>query len=191
MARDNWLNQYQTLYKSIEKVVAFGLLPEQELDLPNPQDIRQDDIKLLALFVQDSKIKFAPYLSLLKKIQLFTAMANHNLAFKAITIDANIGFEVFNDSQQRIELTALSEGEQQLIVLLYQIIMLCDDNQLILIDTIETGLNSQWQIDIKSQLQQLTDIYNCQFIIATHSAHLISDKKALQTRRCDHCGQLH
>ena len=188
---ESWLNQYKTLAKQIEKIVAFGLLNTQDIDLIEPQDIRKDDLRLLGLFVQDSKIKFSGYQKIMHKVQLFTAMVNHNLTFKAIKIDVNSGFEVYDDAQQHLELTTLSDGEQQLVVLLYQIIMLTDDNQLVLIDTPETGLSSQWQLNIKEQLQQLTDIYTGQFIIATHSANLINDEKALQTKRCAHCGQLH
>ena len=191
LSQQSWLNQYQTLYSTIEKISSFGLLPEDISQMPSPQDLRENDKKLLALFIQDCKVKFSPYEKLMVKLQQFIDIVNANLCFKSLTIDVNLGFEVLTDNHNIIELNNLSDGEQQLIVLLYQVIILSDDNQLVLIDTPEIGLNAQWQINFKQQLLALTKTYDCQFIIASHSSHIVDDQQALQTKRCDHCGHLH
>ena len=188
---NTWLSQYQTLHQTIEQIISLGILEREQVQLAKPDELRKDDAKLLALYVQDSKVKFSPFEKYLDKVQLFTAMVNHNLSFKAIKVDAHQGFTLFDDNQHQLELCALSEGEQHLVVLLYQIIMLFDDHNIVLIDTPETGLSSQWQNNLKAQLLELSKSYSGQFIIATHSANLIGDEKALQTKRCIHCGQLH
>jgi len=79
-------------------------------------------------------------------------------------------FETIN--HERITIEQLSDGEKQLYGRVISLLMLNPHNSLILIDEPEIGLHPKWQYTIMDIYKNIGQ--NNQFIIATHSPHILA-----------------
>lgn len=78
----------------------------------------------LKIYFDDFAEKYKVFQNLVSKLDLFTKIINSRLTFKHIRITRNNGFEVVdNDNPQKVlQLSQLSSGEKQEIVLFYDLI---------------------------------------------------------------------
>ncbi len=79
-------------------------------------------------------------------------------------------FETIN--HEKVKIDALSDGEKQLYGRVISLLMLNPHYSLILIDEPEVGLHPKWQYTIMDIYKNIGK--NNQFIIATHSPHIIA-----------------
>ncbi|MEQ4693323.1 AAA family ATPase [Providencia manganoxydans] len=165
-----------------EKYISYGLLDESSIDdeqLSREMNSNESKEKLsvLELYLEDSLEKFKPYEFLLKKVKLFEDMVNkQGLAFKEISVHRDHGILIrsTNKNKETIELSSLSSGEQNQIILLYNLIFKTNTKSLVLIDEPEISLHVAWQTNIVKNLENIKQVNNIeQFIIATHSPHVI------------------
>ncbi|EMB8447219.1 TPA: AAA family ATPase [Morganella morganii] len=163
-----------------EKYISYGLLEEsfvddKQLSFEMKDRGTQDKLAVLELYLEDSFEKFKPYEYLLKKIKLFEDMINkQGLAFKKIHVHRDYGFLIKSISDEIIELSSLSSGEQNQIILLYNLIFKTNSYDLVLIDEPEISLHVAWQNQIIKNLERIMKVNNIeQFIVATHSPHVI------------------
>ncbi len=85
---------------------------------------------------------------------------------------------IFTDNQgKEITLNDLSTGEKQIIYRIGYILKNLGNinGAIILIDEPEISLHPEWQIKLKSFLNELFNGYDVQFIIATHSPYIFKD----------------
>ncbi len=87
------------------------------------------------------------------------------------------GLEVVDDAGNPIPLTALSSGEQHLIVMFGHILFTSrlDSGGLVLLDEPEISLHPQWQIAATQAFKKVAEINNCRMLLATHSPTMIGD----------------
>jgi len=132
---------------------------------------------ILAVYLDDSEKKAAVFDDLVAKISLFvTSLKNKQLTHKTIKIDGKTDFTVVTDNRKNIDLTLLSSGEQQEIVLLYELIFKTVSNTLILIDEPETSLHVTGQKDFIKDILAIAKIQGISFCIATHSPQIINGR---------------
>lgn len=137
-------------------------------------EIKDEDRKVLTLYVQDTHSKLSAYADIYRKIQLFSSILNgKRLSFKRINIDPERGFYFETDQGRPLKLTQLSSGEQHQVVLLYELIFKTENNILVLIDEPEISLHVAWQKQFLSDLQEIIKIQNMPVVIATHSPQII------------------
>jgi predicted ATP-binding protein involved in virulence len=79
------------------------------------------------------------------------------------------GLIAITDDGKPIELDVLSSGEQQELVLLYDLLFLVSPNTLVLIDEPELSLHVMWQEDFLSDLLRIVELTECDVVLATHS----------------------
>ena len=72
-----------------------------------------------------------------------------------------------------LPLGALSSGEQQEIVLLYELLFRLKPNSLVLIDEPEISLHVAWQKKFLEDLTKITELASFDVLIATHSPQII------------------
>lgn len=85
-----------------------------------------------------------------------------------------------NSLGNEFDITGLSSGEKQLFLRALSLKFLEVNNSVILIDEPEISLHPQWQKKIIDVYESIGE--NNQFIIATHSPHIIGDIEAKQLR---------
>ena len=139
-------------------------------------EIKEEDTKVLTLYVNDAKEKLAVYEEMLQRIDLFTEILNKKrLAFKRVKIDGEKGFVFITDKDKPLQLTQLSSGEQHEVVLLFELIFRAKDNVLVLIDEPEISLHIAWQKEFLHDLKRIISLQNVSAIISTHSPQIIDN----------------
>lgn len=88
--------------------------------------------------------------------------------------DKDYGVYFKNKYSEKIKINDLSTGEKELITKAFYLEMLQPREAIILVDEPERSLHPLWQKKIVAVYRRLASKYGCQFIVATHSPHIIS-----------------
>ena len=155
------------------KLQQFGIATSAQ-EIP---DYNVESAKVLSVYLNDSEEKLKIYDDLLAKIELFVNIINQkDFAFKSIKISSDKGFSFYqNKQQQELSLTDLSSGEQQEVVLLYELLFKTTPNTLILIDEPEISLHVLWKKAFIDDLQKIAAIKKINFLVSTHSPQIINN----------------
>lgn len=129
------------------------------------------------MYLNDTEKKLEIFSDLIKKLDLFTNILNERrFLYKKIVIDKEKGFYFVTEKGDNLKLTDLSSGEQQEVVLLYELLFKIARDTLVLIDEPEISLHVVWQKEFLNDLKKITELQNINAIVATHSPQIINDK---------------
>lgn len=154
-------------------------------DLPNSDLLKMDgeDLVLMnpvKLYIDDSHKKLAPYDDISKKIELYKGIINLRFKHKNIEINRKNGFlfrsRVKKDSKgnyERIPSSSLSSGEQNELIMFYELIFNTKVGDMIFIDEPELSLHISWQNKFINDLKEVTSMNSVAIVIATHSPDII------------------
>lgn len=93
---------------------------------------------------------------------------------KKFSITDSAGFIIETEKDGRIiPVQKLSSGEQQEIVMLYQLLFKSQKNQIVLIDEPEISLHVAWQRSFINDLKRISSLTGVKFLVATHSPDII------------------
>ena len=137
--------------------------------------------KALKVYFSDSKEKFHVFKSLLEKLDAFESIVNDKFNSKKIVISKNFGLKVLDDSNNLLELQQLSSGEQEILVLFFQLIFETNE-RLLLIDEPEISLHIAWQKELLEDFKKIVRVKNgdVNIIISTHSPQIINNNWNIQ-----------
>lgn len=179
----------ETGLKEVEKVraalQAVGLAPK-DLESSLFQELYLDDASVrpvIATFVEDTKAKFNELADLQERLTLFSEFLNQHYENKEVVTNKEHGFDVkIEDSgtSRTISVSELSSGEQQILVLAYEVLFKTEPETLVLIDEPELSLHVLWQDSFVDDLTKMGSARNLQFILATHSPSLIGGREDLK-----------
>ncbi|MBD5096880.1 MAG: AAA family ATPase [Lachnospiraceae bacterium] len=143
----------------------------------NPESLDESTAAILTVYYQDMKIKLDSLNSISDRIVLFkNMMANKFGTNKEISISKDNGIIVLQKpTNKNVELRFLSSGEQQELVLLYNLVFKGEKEKIILIDEPEISLNVSWQRDFLDDMKKIVEINEFSILIATHSPQIIND----------------
>jgi ABC-type cobalamin/Fe3+-siderophores transport system ATPase subunit len=131
--------------------------------------------KALFLYLEDWEVRIAIYDELLIKIALFLSAINgKNFTNKTFTVNAGQGFCFSTNDGKPLQLTDLSSGEQNQIIILYELLFKAPRGSLVLIDEPETSMHVAWQLEFLEDIESIAKISGLSFIIATHSPDIIN-----------------
>jgi energy-coupling factor transporter ATP-binding protein EcfA2 len=155
-------------------------------------DIRDDflhaettALAILAQYLDDIEERFGLLEQTARQLTLFRDTLNGMLEEKAIRFTADTrwgrnrqsGLEVIATDGRPIPLTALSSGEQHLVVMFGRILFQSRLHRggLVLLDEPEISLHPQWQIALSRALKQVAVVNDCRMLLATHSPTMIDN----------------
>jgi predicted ATP-binding protein involved in virulence len=72
-------------------------------------------------------------------------------------------------------LAALSSGEQNETIILFELLFMAKPETLVLIDEPETSLHVSWQQEFLNDLKVIRSVNPLSFLIATHSPSIINE----------------
>ncbi|SCX41280.1 AAA domain-containing protein, putative AbiEii toxin, Type IV TA system [Kosakonia sacchari] len=136
--------------------------------------------EVLNLYVADALKKLEPYADLYKKIDLFVNIISDSvLSFKKIKVNKERGFYFVEEGNENeiIPLNSLSSGEQNQVIIYYDMIFKPKEKTVILIDEPEISLHVAWQkifLEAVSKIQKINKPINV--LIATHSPTIINTR---------------
>ncbi|MEN8075349.1 AAA family ATPase [Clostridioides difficile] len=133
--------------------------------------------KALKIYFEDFDEKYKVYQEYILLFDLYTEILNERLSFKKIKISKELGLIVHDvdNENKRIELSQLSSGEKQEIILFFELIFDTDTDTILLIDEPEISLHIAWQKKFIDDLLRILEKKNFRVILATHSPQIISN----------------
>lgn len=155
----------------IEELNSFGLTNKQSLPF-----YRSENSSMLDVYLQQMEEKLRFYNDLLPLVQLFDKnIRQKHFANKTITLSPQHGLRIVSDNGDILSADMLSTGEQNQIVLLYDLIFKTPKGSILLIDEPEGSLHVAWQNDFVSDMRTIAENKELQIVVATHSAIIVSN----------------
>lgn len=171
-ANKNVVTESEQKYSKPEKDnVAFFKTYETDVNYARTAILKFID-KLI--FEKDVKSSVA-----FQKVQeiLNNLFVGFNLQVELSSVDKERNLYFRNEGNERISITQLSKGEQELISKAFTLYLADEKNKIILIDEPESSLHPNWQNRILKIYEDFAVKNNNQIIIATHSPHIIASAK--------------
>ena len=181
-------HQLNELEATRSRLIEVGLLNKDEnSDFEIPTQTIDDSTKnILSVYVEDVEKKLSVFNEIASKINLLSRIINNKFAYsyKKMNFSKEKGFlftkcynsESLSDEKTYLSPTDLSSGEQHELVLLYELLFKVEPNSLVLIDEPELSLHVGWQIQFLKDLQEITELADLDFLMATHSPDIIQDR---------------
>lgn len=175
------LSELSRLEKHRLELSDLGLLTEMESKDAIINELDEGDntmLSVLHLYVKDSWEKLKKYDNLYEKLSLLKDIINSRYKYKVFTFDSKEGFVIYTTGQQQgktISVEKLSSGEQNELVLFYEMLFKCDSKDLILIDEPEISLHLEWMLSMIGDLIKVSEKNKMSLLIATHSPDLVGE----------------
>jgi predicted ATPase len=178
--------------KEREELENAGLLEREDNPVQFDSDRLSDEnvAPVIKVYAEQTLEKFAVLSDLKTKLKTFSTFLNTHYRDKFIFVRPNAGFslgllgpadkEGKSSIRDLLRPSVLSSGEQQMLVLAYEVIFRTEPKTLILIDEPELSLHVLWQSTLVDDLTEMGAIGDLSFILATHSPTLIADREELR-----------
>ncbi len=177
--------------KEREALEEAGLLEREEHpDQFNPERLSDQNVApVIKVYAEQTLEKFAVLADLKAKLKTFSNFLNAHYNDKVVFVSPASGFSIASlrhardhewEIQAMLRPSELSSGEQQMLVLAYEVIFRTAQNTLILIDEPELSLHVLWQSTLVDDLAAMGSFSDVNFILATHSPTLIADREELR-----------
>lgn len=165
--------------RSLMSEVGFMDKINEAIDMDAILKANQDKTlqNVIRLYINDSNKKIDKYQEAADKVSLFLNIINRRLSSKVISVNSDKGFVVssLKDPNREIPLERLSSGEQNEIVLFYDLIFNCDKCCLVLIDEPEISLHLEWLQQMLGDFKNIVNLNGMKMLIATHSPDFVGD----------------
>ncbi len=179
------LSELHRLEKHRLELSDLGLLTETESNEAIINELNENDstmLSVLHLYVKDSWEKLKCYDNLYEKLSLLKEIINSRYNHKIFTVDSIEGFVIYpteKKTDKRIPVEMLSSGEQNELVLFYEMLFKCDEKDLILIDEPEISLHLEWLQAMIDDLIKVSEKTKVSLLIATHSPDFVGENYEL------------
>ena len=174
------LAQLEEVEAKRARLEEAGLIQSEQPTPAVSAALSESEVAVLVTYAASALEKYTVLDPLLERVTAFTNFLNARYADKRVRIDRDEGFVVVLDEGGVIEPAALSSGEQQMLVLAYQIIFLAAPDTLVLIDEPELSLHVSWQSTLVDDLVAMGRASKLGFLLATHSPTLIGGRRSLR-----------
>ncbi len=156
-----------------------GLLPKN-VETRSLMDFSAAEVKpVIATHAADTRRKLAVLNPLRQRLTLFKDFLSQHYQTKTLVLDSAVGFTIATD-RDSISPSELSSGEQQILVLAYQILFRAEPGTLLLIDEPELSLHVMWQDSFIEDITRMGTERSLRFLLATHSPTLIGGRTDLR-----------
>lgn len=118
------------------------------------------------------------------KIEAFKKIITRSdFSFKFLEINKQFGFRFIakDELSTKIPFKSLSSGEKHLIIQVFELLFYAQQGTLVLIDEPELSFHMMWQVNYLKMVQEIAEIRNFQYLIATHSPQIFNNIWSLTT----------
>ena len=151
------------LDRKTEELKQIGILDETPTH-PFPVDslggMDPTRLRVMTLYVRDTERKLEVLDDLAKRVHVLLDNVNQKYRHKKIELHREHGFVARSDNGQVVPLRSLSSGEQQELVLHYDLLFRVRSNTIVLIDEPELSLHVAWQKRFLPDLLRIVDLSN-------------------------------
>lgn len=178
ISEEEYNKRRDSLLPMLGKCKAFGLLGDS---LALNDYIAENSVFLHAFLVavENAVERVRPFIERLEAF--FNIIGRSRFVDKQMEIHPRYGyrFVLENPLHPILPLTALSSGEQHVLILSYELLFKAPDGALVLIDEPEISLHLLWQMDFLTNLKSIMNLRKIQAIVATHSPQIFNQDWAL------------
>lgn len=163
------------LQKQIQKYRRYHLIEEMNVEVQLPKEYNLVE----NLYLNDIKSKLQSlekYYDVLSAFDSF--VTGQGLSYKHIELNES-GINVMSDTGDSVPLYKLSSGEQNLMILAYNLIFETSNRDILLVDEPENSLHMAWLENLLEDYIKIAKISGAQVIIATHSPTFIGSREDL------------
>nr|VFK51031.1 MAG: Predicted ATP-binding protein involved in virulence [Candidatus Kentron sp. TC]VFK55704.1 MAG: Predicted ATP-binding protein involved in virulence [Candidatus Kentron sp. TC] len=169
--------RYDAIREKQNSLSRYGLSTIKEERHPS---FRAENARALLVYLNDTEKKLAVFDEILQRLDLFSSILNkRQFVSKEIEISPEFGFQFKIEDDSELPLAALSSGEQQEVVLLYELLFRVAPNTLVLIDEPEISLHVAWQMEFLDDLLKIIELQKITVLVATHSPDIIDKHEDL------------
>lgn len=169
----NSLNQYRSLLS------AVGIIDKQDDEVINKSLETLNNpsaLSILDLYITDNKHKLDVFRDTAQKLNLLLQIINKRFKHKRLFIDKETGFVIKSKSENKdIAVKNLSSGEQNELIIFYNLLFKTTKGNIVLIDEPEISLHIAWQQQLIADLKEIAKETGISLLIATHSPDIIGD----------------
>ena len=160
------------LLDKTQELKEYGLI--DEVDIPEYDEAHA---KELSAHIKETKEKFSRLDDVYAKVKLFSDLiGKKHFTAKTIAFSREKGLLAVANDHKWLDLSDLSSGEQNVIVMIYYLVFEYNKNKLLLIDEPEISLHVAWQYQYIEELEEILELNDGQAIIATHSPQIIGER---------------
>lgn len=173
VSEEEFNGRYDVIKEKQKSLSLYGLSATKE---DSHTSFKTENAKALLVYLNDTEKKLAVFDDMLQKLQLFSNILNERqFVFKQLEISPDFGFRFKTTNSEELSLTDLSSGEQQEVVLLYELLFKVNPNTLVMIDEPEISLHVAWQKEVLNDFLKIIKLQKISVITATHSPQIIGD----------------
>lgn len=167
---------YDSLRELFRETTGNVGIDEMEMAPLPERRLEQWEIRVLNLHVQDGLEKIGALTNLSKRMEVFEDLVNSKLVRSEIRVRPTGVFLKFADgSIEPPRESNLSSGERHQIQMAFDLVFRSRGKRLVLVDEPEISLHVNWQTQILEEFENLRDLNEFQYVIATHSPEIIGD----------------
>lgn len=170
--RETYDSEREKLFVRAKELELLGLIPHMDVKAYD-----ETNAKMLTAYIVAQNEKMDFYNTLLNKIRLFSKLVEERgFVNKNMSITVKDGFRFRAEGNGFIDLSLLSSGEQNEVVMLYTLVFSVGDDSMLLIDEPENSLHVLWQKKFMRTIEEVSSVKNLFVIVATHSPQIIGTR---------------
>lgn len=177
-------SKLEELKSTIEGYKELNLITNMEiLDYSSENKKSYDEFKkVLSLYIDDMNKKMKRFEDLYRKISLYKQVVTSKVLSEKTIEFCDTGLKIINKNGRKLtDLHKLSSGEQNLLILYYNLIFKSKRNTILLIDEPENSIHVAWLSTMLNDYIKMAETTRCQIVLATHSPTFIDGKWDLCT----------
>lgn len=162
---------------ALERVGLAESFAEPSFD---SQNLGDPNVRIVfKTFAEATLRKFETIENFRAQLELFTSFLNRRFIGKSAVTRADAGLMFVLPDGSELEPAQLSSGEQQMLVLAYEVLFETPEGTLLLIDEPEISLHVLWQSTFVDDIAEMGRPRDLSFLLATHSPTLIGGRRDL------------
>jgi predicted ATP-binding protein involved in virulence len=138
--------------------------------------INSQNKNMISVYLSDTQNKLAVLDDLYQRISEFKRIINSRFLYKQMSVNRTTGYSFTTNNGEVLPPNVLSSGEQNELILFFDLLFNVSPNSLILIDEPELSLHVDWQEKFLNDLLEITKIRGFSALIATHSPEIINNR---------------
>ena len=175
-------DQMSILDRKTAELKEIGILdetPTHPFPVTDLETIDPTQASVMTLYVRDTAQKLSALEDLASRTRLLLNNVNRKYRHKRIQLDREDGLVAESGGGKRLLLNSLSSGEQQELVLHYDLLFRVPSNTIVLIDEPELSLHVAWQKGFLPDLLKIVEVSEFDALVATHSPYVVGDRSDL------------
>lgn len=183
-SKDELKSKLDALEKRIDGYKVLNLISDMEvLDYSLDDEASYENLKTaLSLYIDDMNAKMDKFENLYQKISLYKRVVTSKVLSEKTIDFSDEGLTVTNVNKKVLrDLHKLSSGEQNLLILYYDLIFRSNSKTILLIDEPENSLHVAWQEKMLDDYIEMAKTTGCQIVMATHSPTFVHGRWDIAT----------